>query len=66
MEPDMSVKQVAAEIGVVELTVRRLLNSGELKGYKLGRKTWRITRAELDQFKERGGVRRPGRPGKDE
>lgn len=62
----MTVRQVAEEIGIAELTVRRLLKSGELHGYKAGFKSWRITREELDRFKASGGVRRPGRPAKGE
>jgi len=61
----MTVKQVAAEIGIAELTVRRLLNAGEMRGYKPGQKSWRVTREELDRFKLAGGVRRPGRPAKE-
>jgi excisionase family DNA binding protein len=67
MEKDLTVEQCAQEVGLDENTVRRLLRSGDLPGYKLGYRSWRIPRQALDDFKANGGVRRPGRPfGKDE
>lgn len=60
MTSDLSVEDVAAEVGMHPETIRRLLMAGEMPGYKAGRH-WRITRAALDGFKASGGVRRPGR-----
>jgi len=68
MEPrkDMTVPQVAEELGLHYDTVRRLLIGGHLTGYKADRKQWRITRAALDSFKASGGVRPQGRPQKEQ
>ena len=63
---DLTVQDVATEIGLNYDTVRRLLMNGHLPGYKAGLRQWRVTRAELDAFKASGGVRRPGRPFKSE
>jgi len=60
---DLTVAETAAELGVVQETIRRLLTAGHLTGYKAGRR-WRITRAALDGFKAAGGVRPVGRPRK--
>lgn len=49
----LTVKDVAQQLRVHPRTVIRWLNSGHLKGHKLGEgKTalWRIPKAELDQF----------------
>jgi len=62
---DLTVAQAAAELGVVQETIRRLLLAGHLTGYKAGRR-WRVTRAALNEFKAAGGVRPVGRPRKDE
>ncbi len=59
---DLTVSQVAAELGLHYDTVRRLLISGHLPGYKADRKQWRVTRAALDSFKSSGGVKPVGRP----
>ena len=64
--PDLTVKDVAEEIGLHIDTVKRLLVSGQLTGYKADLKQWRVTRAALDEFKATGGARRPGRPKSDE
>ncbi|MDR3707479.1 MAG: helix-turn-helix domain-containing protein [Capsulimonadaceae bacterium] len=63
---DLTVEEVAQEVGLAENTVRRLLRAGDMPGYKLGHKSWRVTRERLDAFKEAGGVRRPGRPWNEE
>jgi excisionase family DNA binding protein len=48
--PDLlSVAQAAQLLGVSEEDVTAVLNSGELKGKKIGN-TWRITRAAVDEF----------------
>lgn len=48
--PDLlSPTEVAKILGVAETDVMTILNSGELKGKKIGA-TWRITRAAVDQF----------------
>ena len=45
----LSPEQAAQELGVSEADVLSTLESGELKGKKIG-STWRISRAALDQF----------------
>ena len=59
---DLTVSQVAAELGLHYDTVRRLLLGGHLTGYKADLKQWRVTRAALDSFKASGGVKPVGRP----
>ena len=61
---DISVEDVAAELGMHPETIRRLLLSGAMPGYKAGRH-WRVTRAALNGWKAVGGAKRPGRPGKE-
>lgn len=63
---DLTVPQVAAELGLHYDTVRRLLIGGHLVGYKADLKQWRITRAALDAFKTSGGARPVGRPQKEQ
>lgn len=62
---DLSVPDVAQELGLHRDTVRRLLASGYLNGYRADLKQWRVTREALDAFKAGGGVKRPGRPRKE-
>ena len=65
--PDLTVKQVAVELGLAENTVRRLLNEGIIRGYRANlNNSWRVTREQLDGFKAAGGVKRQGRPRKTE
>ena len=64
--PDLTVKQVALELGLAIDTVQRLLRSGALPGYRADQKSWRVTRAQLDDFKKSGGVKPQGRPRKED
>jgi len=61
---DLTVPQVAVELGLHYDTVRRLLIGGHLSGYKADLKQWRVTRAALDAYKAGGGPRPVGRPRK--
>lgn len=61
----MTAAEVAAELGLAVNTVRRMLNAGDMPGYMANKKSWRVTRQQLDQFKASGGVRRQGRPRKE-
>ena len=63
---DLTVAEVAAELGLAVNTVRRLLNAGDMPGYRVNLKSWRVTRQQLDGFKAAGGVKRQGRPRKTE
>ena len=65
IQSDLSVEDVAAQLGLHPETIRRLLIAGEMPGYKAGRH-WRVTRAALDGWKDAGGVRRVGRPKSEE
>lgn len=47
----MTVKQVATELAVREVTVYSLVRSGELPAIQVGpKKVWRIERAKLEQY----------------
>ena len=46
-----TVKEFAKAMGVCDLTIRRRLDSGEIKGVKVG-KYWRIPKEELDRIFE--------------
>ena len=49
---DLSVRQVAALYGKSPNTVRRWLESGQLEGYKLFGREWRVPRQMLVAFQE--------------
>lgn len=49
METYLTAEQVAVELAVSLATIRRLLLSGELPGYRL-RGQWRISRSDLAIF----------------
>ncbi len=59
---DLSVSQVAKELQTRRETVKRLLESGELAGYVIdpaaARKSYRITRQALDEFKARRSAKK--------
>lgn len=63
---DLTVKDVAEELGMAENTIRRLLNAGIMPGYRANLRNWRVTREQLDGFKASGGVKPQGRPRKGE
>ena len=48
-EKMMTVKEVAKYLNVTELTIRRHLELGKLKGHKVGR-VWRIKRQDLEEY----------------
>lgn len=50
MKKYLTTKEVAEELRVTPYTVRRYINSGELKAYKL--KEWRIKPEDLERFIE--------------
>ncbi|NOE33871.1 helix-turn-helix domain-containing protein [Ruegeria sp. HKCCD7318] len=57
-EPDLRIKEAAAEIAVSPRTVWDLIREGELQSYKIGPRSRRVTRESLDAFRERRIVRR--------
>lgn len=52
----LSTQEAAAFAGVHERTIRRLIESGKLTGYKIGR-VHRIRRSELEKYMRDGGRR---------
>ncbi|WP_170600903.1 helix-turn-helix domain-containing protein [Ruegeria arenilitoris] len=58
-EPDLRIKEAAAEIGVSPRTIWDLIREGELRSYKVGPRGRRVTRESLNEFRERRMVR-PG------
>jgi excisionase family DNA binding protein len=45
--------QVAERLAISRLTVMKWLRTGKIPGRKLGRKTWRVDRDELETFLQR-------------
>lgn len=45
----LTVEQVATVLGLTEKTVRKYINTGELKAFKLGT-SWKITEEDLQAF----------------
>ncbi|MHB1571828.1 MAG: helix-turn-helix domain-containing protein [Solirubrobacteraceae bacterium] len=48
--------QVADELQVTDVTVRRWIASGELRARKAGPRRWMIRRSDLEQFMAGGGA----------
>jgi excisionase family DNA binding protein len=46
----LTVPQVADKLQVDEETIRRWLNSGKLKGVKIGGSLWRVNESDLIEF----------------
>jgi excisionase family DNA binding protein len=46
----LTTEEVARILGLSPFTVRRLLREGELPGKKVGKRQWRILRADLDEY----------------
>jgi excisionase family DNA binding protein len=46
----LTVHEVAAELRVHEATVRRWIEAGDLRAQRLGKRSIRIGRIELDRF----------------
>lgn len=49
---DLSVEEVAEEVGRAPSTVRGWLIAGDLTGYKLNGRDWRVTRGALRSYLE--------------
>ncbi len=64
----MTVPEVATRVRVTEYTVRHWLQTGRLKGYRLGgnRAGWRIREADFNQFLEASGNRQAQATERDE
>ncbi len=50
---DLTVEEAAAELGRAPSTVRGWLGSGELRGYRLNGREWRVPRAAVHDYLER-------------
>ena len=46
----MSVAEAMEALNCGKNTIYDLLNAGELKGFKIGLRTWRIPRASLEEY----------------
>jgi excisionase family DNA binding protein len=55
-QPYLNSPQVAAELGVTEVTVRALVAAGKLTAYRFNR-WYKFTREDVDAFKQRSMVR---------
>jgi excisionase family DNA binding protein len=51
----LSPAQVAEELHVTVVTVRRWINSGALRASKAGPRKWMVRRSDLDAFLASGG-----------
>jgi excisionase family DNA binding protein len=56
-EQYLTPAQVATELQVTTITVRRWITSGQLVAAKAGPRKWMIRRSDLDQFLAGGGER---------
>lgn len=52
LEPYLTPREIMDLLFIGKNTVYQLLNSGQLKGFRVG-KQWRVTREELRRFAER-------------
>jgi len=49
---DLTVEDVAAVLGRAPSTIRTWLGAGELDGYKLRRREWRVPREALEELRD--------------
>lgn len=52
---DLTVEEVAEEVGRAPSTIRDWLGSGTLRGYKLNAKSWRVPRSALREYLDSQG-----------
>jgi len=53
-EPVYTPEEVAKYLKVNVITIVRSLRSGDLKGFKIGLRLWRITESSLNDFMKGG------------
>lgn len=46
----LNVEELCEILGIGKNTVYELLNSGELKAFKVGRRTWKISKIALERY----------------
>ena len=46
----LTVSQVAEYLQISEKTVRRLIANGEIKASKVGGRSWRIKKSDIEQY----------------
>ena len=56
----LTIDQVAKQLGVKWVTVRRWIDSGELVSFKVGPRLMRVRREDLDKFIEAGRTEASG------
>ncbi len=49
-EKALTLKEVARRLDVSERTITRLAESGELAGYKVGKRSWRFEPADVEDY----------------
>lgn len=53
-EDYISTRQAAQKYNIAQVTVRKWLAEGRLKGKKIGPRLWRVSEAELERFISEG------------
>lgn len=53
METQLTIKEVAARLGVHPNTVHKWVQQGDIKGWRVRRGRWRIQESELEEFIQR-------------
>jgi excisionase family DNA binding protein len=60
-DPFLTVSEIAAELGVTEVSVRTWIREGRLRAIKAGR-SYRVRRSDLDRMTRVNGGDRPPEP----
>lgn len=50
MQDYYTVQQVAEKLQLKDITVQRMLRGGQLKGFKINKRIWRIPKDEIDKY----------------
>lgn len=45
-----TVQQVAEKLQLKDITVQRMLRNGQLKGFKINNRIWRIPKSEFEEY----------------
>ena len=49
-KPSLNIKEASAYLGIGRTKLYELIGTGELRAYKLGHRTMRIKKSDLDSF----------------